>query len=143
MVSSSPGREQNQLLLLSFLRAVHGASYTIMNLSAYYRLRTFKEPFFKDSEVVGIQSVAWALLFGPFFFWRKGAHIEAILLVLAMTPLMNIEHSDSQYSVILSGPAYLTWLVWIGFAAFAPVLLTLAYQRKRWVEIAGASRSTK
>src|SRR5207253_1241448 len=96
---------------------------------------TFEEPFFKTTEVVGIQSVIWAFLFGPFFFWKKRARAEALLLALATTPILDIDYSGSKYSVTLSGLAYLTPLVWIGFAAFAPVLLIMAYRRKKWPQI--------
>lgn len=113
-----------------------------MDLSGYYRQRAFQQPFFRTTEVVGIQSVAWAFLFGPLFFWKKRARAEALLLALAMAPILNIDHSGSRYSVTLSGLAYLTPLVWIGFAAFAPVSLIMAYRRKRWVEIAWAQRGT-
>jgi hypothetical protein len=111
-----------------------------MDFSDYYRQRTFQEPFFKVTEVVGIQAVVWAFLFGPFFFWKKRARAEALLLALAMAPILDIGYSGSRYSVTLSGLAYLTPLVWIGFAAFAPLLLNMAFRRKRWVEIGGAQR---
>jgi hypothetical protein len=109
----------------------------MIDISVYRRQRTFEEPFFKTTEAIGIQAVGWAFLFGPFFFWKKRARAEALLLALATTPILDIDYSGPKYSVTLSGLAYLTPLVWIGFAVFAPVLLIMAYRRKRWLEIGG------
>jgi len=105
-----------------------------VDFSVYSRQRIFQEPFFKTTEVVGLQSMIWAFLFGPVFFWKKRARAEALLFVLAIAPSLSIDHSGSRYGVTLSGVEFLSPLMWTAFAAFAPVLLAAAYRRKRWIE---------
>jgi hypothetical protein len=106
-----------------------------MRLIAYYQQRVFEQPRGERTEVVGWRSVLWAYLFGPLFFWKKRARLEATLLLLAMVPLLNIESSEHRYRIELYGNEYPVLVVWTAFAFLAPVLLVIGYRRKHWREI--------
>jgi hypothetical protein len=106
-----------------------------VDLSIYSRPRTFEEPFFKVTEAVGVQSSVWAFIFGPFFYWKKGARIEAVLMALSAMPLLQLSHGGLKYAVSLSAIPYVSMVLWAAFAAMAPVLLVMHYRRKGWVEV--------
>ncbi len=105
-----------------------------IDLSIYSRPRRFQDPFSKITEVVGVQSMLWAFLFGPFFYWKKGAQIEAVLMVLSAAPLLQLSHIGSKYSVSFSEIPYVSAVFWAAFVALAPLVLVMHYRRKGWVE---------
>jgi hypothetical protein len=106
-----------------------------IDLSIYSRPRVFQEPFFKITETVGVQSVSWAFIFGPFFYWKKGARIEAVLMFLAAVPLLQVSQTGPKFSMNLSEIPYLSGILWAAFAVLAPVLLVMHYRRNGWVEM--------
>jgi len=106
-----------------------------IDLSIYSRPRRFQEPFLKITEKVGVQSIIWAFVFGPFFFWKKGALAEALLMVLSTAPLLEFGHDDGRYHFALSEIPYLSAVIWAAFAILAPALLVMHYRRKGWLEI--------
>jgi hypothetical protein len=105
-----------------------------IDLSIYSRPRRFQNPVFKITEAVGVQSVLWAFIFGPFFYWKKGAQAEAFLMVLSATLLLQLSHTGSKYSASFSEIPYVSAVMWAAFVALAPVLLVMHYRRKGWVE---------
>jgi hypothetical protein len=106
-----------------------------VDVSIYSRPRRFQEPFFKITEAVGVQSVLWAFIFGPFFFWIKRAKAEAVLMALSAMPLLQLSHVGSKYSVGFSEIPYVSAVLWAVVAALAPILLVMHYRRKGWVEV--------
>ena len=107
----------------------------MIDLSVYAQPRHFREPSLDITEVVGVQSVLWAFIFGPFFFWKKRAGPEAFLMALSAAPLLQLTHVGNKYSVGFSEIPYLSAVLWAAFAALAPVLLVMHYRRKDWEEI--------
>jgi hypothetical protein len=107
----------------------------MLDLSVYAQPRRFREPSLKITEAVGVQSVLWALIFGPFFYWKKGAQAEAVLMVLSAAPLLQLSHVGSKYSVGFSEIPYVSAFLWAAFVALAPALLVMHYRRKNWEEI--------
>jgi len=105
------------------------------DLSIYSRPRRFQSPAFKKAQVVGVQSVLWAFIFGPFFYWRKLARAEAVLMALSAAPLLQLSHIGSKYRVSFSEIPYVSAILWAALAALAPVLLVMHYRRKGWVEV--------
>jgi len=105
-----------------------------IDISIYSRPRIFQEPFFKITEAVGAHSVLWSFIFGPSFYWKKGARTEAVLMALAAAPLLQLSHTGPKYSMSLSAIPYVSAVLWAAFAALAPVLLVMHYRRKGWVE---------
>jgi len=128
-----PGRHRHRPGFCLLVVITSGMSW--IDLSIYSRPRVFQEPFFKITEVVGIQSVLWAFIFGPFFYWKKGARAETMLMVLAAAPLLQVSQTGAKFSMSLSEIPYLSGVVWAIFAALAPILLVMHYQRKGWVEV--------
>jgi len=106
-----------------------------INVSVYSRPRVFQERFFKISETVGLQSVVWAFVFGPLFYWKKGAKAEAVLMLLVTAPLLHMHFAGSNLRVSLSAIPYVSALLWAAFAALAPILLAMHYRRRGWVEM--------
>jgi hypothetical protein len=80
---------------------------------------------------VGLRSVLWAFVFGPFFYWKKGARLEAAVMLLSAAPLLAVD----QNSVSLVAIPYLSATLWTVIAALAPVLLVMHYRRKGWLEL--------
>jgi hypothetical protein len=110
------------------------AAYTDY-VSSYSRPRCFQDPILKITEMIGVQSVLWAFIFGPFFYWKKGAQTEAVLMVLSAAPLLQLSHIGSKYSVSFFEIPYVSAVLWAAFVALAPVLLVMHYRRKNWEEI--------
>jgi hypothetical protein len=106
-----------------------------VDVSIYSRPRRFQDPFSKITEVVAVQSVLWAFIFGPFFYWRKRAGAEAVLMALSAAPLLQLSHIGSKYRVSFSEIPYVSAVLWVAFAVLAPVLLVMHYRRKGWVEV--------
>ena len=103
-----------------------------MTLTEYFEPRSFRSLYLKRTEGVSGASALWALLFGPAFYWRKQAPVEA--LVLSVTDLVLMVMPDSLLG-IEDANDILGVLVWLGFAVGAPLLLPICYRRKGWVEI--------
>ena len=58
----------------------------------------FRQPALNKVEIVGLRSIVWTALTGPFYFWKKGALIEGmVMFVLAMS--LSIFTASSWYSV--------------------------------------------
>jgi hypothetical protein len=106
-----------------------------IDLSIYSRPRVFQEPLLKITEGVGVPAVLWSFIFGPFFFWKKGARVEAFLMALSAAPLLQVSHTGHKYSLGFSEIPYLSPVLWAGFAALAPVLLVMHYRRNGWIEV--------
>ena len=76
----------------------------------------------------------WAALSGPFYFWKKGAQIEALVLALTCVPPMFADPASSAIDPKLL--SHIASLTWGGAALLAPVLLMACYHRRGWDEIA-------
>jgi hypothetical protein len=102
-----------------------------MDFSVYAQPRRFALPRLGKSDAVGGDAVLWALLSGPFFFWKKGAMMEAVVigfLTLPTLPLWVVD-SESYHLEELGG------LVWLGAGFLAPLLLAGSYVRRGWVDV--------
>ncbi|HEX4112689.1 MAG TPA: hypothetical protein VH020_09160 [Stellaceae bacterium] len=105
-----------------------------MSLSTYTGTRIFQSPFLRRTETVGGGAVIGALLGGPFYYWKKQAPVEAVVLFTAELVLFLLSNQAINSNAIDSTmPSLILWLV----SAFAaPVLLPMCYLRKGWIEIA-------
>jgi hypothetical protein len=104
-----------------------------MSLFAY-RTRIFRSPFLRRTETVGGSAVIGALLTGPFYYWRKQAPVEAVVLFTAELVLFLMSnHAISSNAIDSTTPSLILWLA---SAIAAPVLLPMCYLRKGWIEIA-------
>jgi hypothetical protein len=103
-----------------------------MDFSVYSHPHTYRHAIFKQTQTVGRSAIFWALLSGPFYYWKKGARIEAILLCLSAVPLYMYDSDSSivSYSTLWD----LTTLVWLISIIGAPVILAASYRRRGWVE---------
>jgi hypothetical protein len=116
-----------------------------MVLADYFSRRVFRSPFIGYAETVSGWSACWAFLFGPLFYWRKRAPIEALLFLIATAPLLGF--ADEVELLGISDAFDLGSVIWTAFALSAPVLLPACYRRKGWEEvmvkqsISGGSRS--
>ena len=106
-----------------------------MSLFDYTRTRIFQSPFLRRTETVnGTGAVIGALLTGPFYYWRKQAPVEAVLLFTAELVLFLMSnHAIGSNAIDSTSPSLVLWL---GAALLAPVLLPMCYRRKGWIEIA-------
>lgn len=103
-----------------------------MDMSVYSEPRIFEQPHLGKVQVVGIWSVFGALVAGPFYYWKKGAIIEAILLCVASTPFWAFDSNSSLIS--LAALQDVTTVIWAVSVAFAPIILMMSYRRRGWVE---------
>ena len=94
----------------------------------------FRQPILNKTEIVGLRSIFWTAITGPFYFWKKGAVIEgAVMFMLGIW----IEFADPD--VLKIDPTLLSdldWGVWGAFALLSPLLLAWSYRRRGWVEVA-------
>ena len=94
----------------------------------------FRQPALNKVEIVGLRSIVWTAITGPFYFWKKGALIEGmVMFVLALW----IEFADP--TVLAVNPDILSdmdWGVWGAFVLLSPILLAWSYRRRGWVEVA-------
>ena len=100
--------------------------------AGFFRRRVFAPPFDAPSEAVGLQSMLFAAISGPFYYWKKRARIEAVLIALSGLPLLVYDPSHA-----LLSRAMLTDLasaVWALSVVLAPLLLALSYRRQGWSE---------
>ncbi len=115
-------------------KAITAAGYADY-AALYLQPRRFQDPILKITETVGVQSVLWAFVFGPLFYWKKGARTWGALMALAAVPALEISHDGSGIHITLSEIPYLSAVLWALFAFLAPVLLTMHYRHKRWIEL--------
>jgi hypothetical protein len=104
-----------------------------MHLSDITRRRVFEQPYSKARREIGPQSILWSLLFGPFYYWRQGALIEAVLVAIFTLAILFV---DDDSAVI--GPEVLSTLITLALLAsviLAPVILASSYRRRGWVEV--------
>jgi hypothetical protein len=101
-----------------------------MDLSDFTRRRIFEQPYSRTRRVIGPKSIAWSLIFGPFYYWRQGALIEAVLVAIVTLAIFFVDDDDS-----LIGPELLITLLWLASVILAPVILAASYRRRGWVEI--------
>jgi hypothetical protein len=106
-----------------------------MLLAEYFSRRMFRSPFVGYTEVVSGWSALWAFLFGPVYYWRKRAPIEALLSLVATVPLIGF--SDQSDILGFLDAVDLSSIIWMAFALAAPVLLPACYRRKGWNETTG------
>ena len=102
-----------------------------MASDGYFRTRIYRSPLGSQVQSVSGTSILWALLLGPIYFWRKKAMIPAIALFAAEVMLYFIPDD-------VLGDAFDTdaigSLLWLGSSLAAPLLLSLCYEQKGWVE---------
>jgi hypothetical protein len=101
----------------------------------YLRRRTFQNPVLMITETVSGWAILWVFLFGPLYYWRKGALIEALLMALGSIQILGIGFDDSALGFDLSDLPDVALVVWIAFSALAPALLIMRYRRRGWVEL--------
>jgi len=101
----------------------------------YFSRRVFRSPFIGYTETVSGWSALWALLFGPLYYWRKRASIEALVFLIATAPLLGF--ADEVELLGISDSFDLGSVIWTAFALAAPVLLPACYRRKGWEEVMG------
>jgi hypothetical protein len=104
-----------------------------MSLSDYTATRIFQSPYLRKAETVSGSAVFKALLGGPFFYWKKQAPVEALVLFTAELVLFLMPSQN--WSAGPFGTSYLDLILWLASALLAPVLLPLCYRRKGWIEI--------
>ena len=105
-------------------------------MGAYSSTRVFESPFLRRTQTVSAGSAILGALFaGPFYYWRKQAPVEALMLFTAELVLFVVSNR-----AIVSGGAIDSatpgLILWLGAALLAPVLLPMCYRRKGWVEVA-------
>jgi hypothetical protein len=110
-------------------------------LEDYFAARRFQSPYLKTVERVSALSALWAFWGGPFYYWRKGAPVEASLFGIALATLLLLD-ANSDFSE-LSGGLDVGALIWLGLALAAPVLLPGSYRRKGWAEITTDGRRAR
>ncbi|HVM77867.1 MAG TPA: hypothetical protein VMU06_02530 [Stellaceae bacterium] len=104
-----------------------------MSVETIFSRRCFQSPYVKAREEVGPSSVLWALIFGPVYYWRKRAPVEALVYFVLTVPMVGL--ADIAEAAGLPDSIDLGIVLWIGFAAAAPALLAACYLRKGWVEV--------
>jgi hypothetical protein len=106
-----------------------------MSLADYTATRIFQSPFLRRTQTIsGGGAVIGALLTGPFYYWRKQAPVEALILFtiqLILFLLSNRAIVDGTFDTTTP-----SLVLWLGSALLAPVLLPMCYRRKGWIEIA-------
>jgi hypothetical protein len=105
-----------------------------MSLTDYTAKRVFQSPYARSREIISGAAIFGALLSGPFYYWKKKAPVEALLLFTAELVLFLTPNKFLGGDVFL-GSSWIGVALWLGAAALAPVLLPICYRRKGWVEI--------
>jgi len=93
----------------------------------------FRQPALNKTEIVGLRSIVWTALTGPFYFFKKGALIEgSVMLMLGLW----IEFADPDVVRVSAGVlSDIDWSVWGAFVLLSPLLLAWSYRRRGWTEI--------
>jgi hypothetical protein len=96
----------------------------------------FRQPLLNRTETVGLRSIFWTAVTGPFYLFKKGALIEgAAMLVLGLW----IGFADPDVLKIDADLlSDLDWGVWGLFVLLSPLLLAWSYRRRGWVEVPDA-----
>ena len=106
-----------------------------MSLDDYTARRTFSSPYLHQTQTIsGGGAVIGALLSGPFYYWKKKAPVEALILFTVELVLFVTPNSRLGGDVFL-GSSWFGVALWLGAALLAPVLLPLCYRRKGWIEV--------
>jgi hypothetical protein len=106
-----------------------------MSLADYTARRVFQSPFLHRTETVsGGGAVIGALLAGPFYYWKKQAPVEALVLFTAELILFVLSNRAIDSGAFDGTTPSL--ILWLASALLAPVLLPMCYRRKGWIEIA-------
>ena len=95
--------------------------------------RVFQSPYLKVTESVSGLAVLWAFLFGPVYYWRKRAPVEALVLAVLDAALLFAPGEGIDLGLVEID--YASLVVWVASALAAPFLLPLCYRRKGWVEL--------
>jgi hypothetical protein len=104
-----------------------------MNLTEYTARRVFQSPYVNARESVSGAAVFGVLLLGPFYYWKKKAPVEALLLCVAEAVLFLVP--DQSLGTGIWGIDYPSLVLWLGAAIAAPALLPICYRRKGWTEV--------
>jgi hypothetical protein len=110
-----------------------------MDLSDLTRQRIFEQPYLRTRRVIGPKSIAWSLIFGPFYYWRQGALIEAVLVAIVTLAAFVVDDDGS--GIAAAAPSALVTLIWLASVILAPVILAASYRRRGWVEVGGTNAS--
>jgi hypothetical protein len=105
-----------------------------MDFSIYSHPRTFRMPHLKTTVTVGGDAILWALFTGPFYFWRRGAMVAALVVGIATLPFWLIDLGNELWDAVAG-------LVYIGSAFLAPALVAASYDRRGWVDVTVSNRS--
>jgi hypothetical protein len=106
-----------------------------MSLDDYMGSHVFRSPFLgRTQKIDGTAAIFGALLGGPFYYWKKKAPVEALILFTAELVLFLTPNSRLGGDVFL-GSSWFGVALWLGAALLAPGLLRIAYRRKGWVEV--------
>ena len=106
-----------------------------MSAGFYTSTRIFQSPFLRRTQTVSsVGAVLGALIGGPFYYWRKQAPIEALVLFTLEVVLILVSNRGLSDRAI--DTTTLSLVLWLGAALLAPVLLPMCYRRKGWVEVA-------
>jgi hypothetical protein len=106
-----------------------------MSAGGYTSTRIFQSPFLRRTQTVSAAgAVLGALIGGPFYYWRKQAPIEALVLFTLEVVLFLVSNRGISDRAI--DTTTLSLALWLGAALLAPVLLPMCYLRKGWIEIA-------
>lgn len=97
-----------------------------------YRRRKFRHSIFPTIETVGPSTIFWSLVTGPLYYWKRGARIEAILLLVISGSL----YFYNSHSAIISYDTlwYFATAVWLVSVVGAPFLLCWSFRRRGWEE---------
>jgi hypothetical protein len=105
-----------------------------MSIADYTATRTFRSPYLHQTQTIGSGAIFGALFSGPFYYWKKKAPVEAVILFTAELVLFLTPNSSLGGDVFL-GSSWYGVALWLGAALAAPVLLPMAYRRKGWTEV--------
>jgi len=101
-----------------------------MASEGYFRTRIYRSPLGSQVQSVSGTSILWALFLGPIYFWRKKAMIPAIVLFAAEAMLYFIP--DDALGAFDTDA--ISSLLWLGSGFAAPLLLSMCYEHKGWIE---------
>lgn len=107
-----------------------------MSIGGYTSTRVFQSPFLRRTQTVNAGGAVFgALIGGPFYYWKKQAPIEALVL-FTLELVLFVVSNRAIVSVGAVDSATPSLVLWLGAALLAPVLLPMCYRRKGWIEIA-------
>jgi|SRR5579863_3523189 len=101
-----------------------------MASEGYFRKRSYRSPMGSQVQSVSGTSILWALFLGPAYFWRKKAMLPAIVLFAAEAMLYFMP--DDALGALDADA--IGSLIWLGSSLAAPLLLSMCYEQKGWIE---------